>query len=192
MTQVSRFNLGRSGSQQLLCSCGHHQLTVGVRQRQVWLQVPCYLCDGLHFLYYTPSEFWGAGLKQLNCTETDLQLGVFGDPEAVSAYAKPGCSELERILGDAAFDDYFDQPEIMYQALSVVRELSEEGNVSCICGGQEITVDVFPDRLELACLDCGRHRVVPAATDEDLSWLLGASHLQVGGDTPPRRKGSKK
>lgn len=190
--QVSRFTIGRSGSQQLFCSCGHHQLTVGVRKGQVWLQVPCYLCDGLHFLYYTPGEFWGARLKQLNCIQTDLQLGVFGDVESVASYAKPDCSELERILADAAFDDYFDEPEIMYQALQVVRELSAEGNVSCVCGGKEITVDVFPDRLELACLDCGRHRVVPAVTDEDLSWLLGVSHLQVGGDKPPKRKGSKK
>lgn len=191
MTHVSRFALGRDKTLKLSCSCGHHQVTIGIRPGQVWLQVPCYLCDGVHFLYYRPDEFWGNRLKQLSCTETELQLGVFGESEAVANYAKPGSSELERLLDDAAFDEYFDEPSIMYQTLSLVHSLSEEGNLTCVCGNQEITVDVFPDRLELSCTDCGRQKPVPATTDEDLVQLQRLSHIQVGGDPTPRRKGSK-
>lgn len=192
MTAVSRFALGRGNSVRLTCSCGHHQLTVGARQGQVWLQVPCYLCDGVHFLYFTPDAFWKQDLKQIPCAETELQLGVFGGEEAVTGYAKPGCSELERILEDAAFDEYFDEPVVMYQTLSLIHSLSEEGGLSCQCGNQEISVDIFPDRLELSCADCGRHSTVPAMTEEDLARLQRLSHIKVGGDAPNRRKGHKK
>ncbi len=191
-THLSRFALGRGGSVKVNCSCGHHQLTVGIRQGQVWLQVPCYLCDGVHFLYFTPDAFWHEELKQIPCAETELQLGVFGGESAVTSYARPGSSELERLLEDAAFDDYFDEPVIMYQTLSVIHGLSEAGNLTCTCGNQEISVDIFPDRLELSCPECGRHRGVSATTEEDLNHVQRLTHIQVGDDTPNRRKGHKK
>lgn len=162
-----------------------------MRQKQIWVQVPCYLCDGMHFLYFTPEQFWSAELKQLACAETELQLGVFGGEQAVVNYARPGCSELERFLDDAAFDDFFDEPGIMYQVLSQVHDLSEDGNVACTCGNREISVDIFPDRLELYCADCGRQQSVPATSEQDLDHLLCATHLEIGGDRPPRRKHKK-
>jgi len=192
MTHLSRFALGRGGSVKVTCSCGHHQLTVGVRQGQVWLQMPCYLCDGVHFLYFNPDKFWCEDLKQIPCSETELQLGVFGGENVVTSYARPGSSELERLLEDAAFDDYFDEPVIMYQALSQIHHLSEGGNLTCTCGNQEISVDIFPDRLELSCPECGRLKGVPAMTEEDLARLQRLTCIQVGDDTPNRRKGHKK
>lgn len=191
-TEVSRFSLGRGHSVKVHCSCGHHQLTVGARQGQVWLQVPCYLCDGVHFLYFSPSAFWEPELKQLTCAETDLQLGVFGSDELVTGYAKPGSSELERLLEDAAFDDYFDEPTIMYPILNLVHILSEAGGLSCTCGNNEISVDIYPDRLELLCSDCGRYKPVPATTEEDLMEVERVAQIQVGDDTPTRRRGNKK
>lgn len=191
-TTVSRFALGRGRSLKLSCSCGHHQVTIGARRGQVWLQIPCYLCDGVHFFYYTPDHFWKPDLEQILCAETDLQLGAFGGDEAITAYARPGTSELERFMEDAAFDEYFDEPTIMYQALHLVHGLSQSGNLSCTCGNDQISVDIFPDRLELSCQECGRYKPVPAITEDDLDHLQRLSHICVGDDPPNRRKGHKK
>ena len=192
LSELSRFLLGRTGSQRVVCACGHHLLTVGVRPHQVWMQVPCYLCDGMHFRYYSPEEFWAPGLKQIACAETDLQLGVLGSEDAVVDYVRPGLSDLERFLDDEAFDDFFDEPAIMYQVLNQVQELSAHGLLRCCCGSRDIGADLFPDRVELVCAACGRQRTVPACSERDLDALMRASCLEIGGDAPPRRRGSKK
>lgn len=191
-TTVSRFAVQSRGSVRLACSCGSHKLTVGVKQGQVSVQIPCYLCDGLHFLYFSPRHFWNQHLKPVTCTDTDLQLGVFGPQPEVEVYARTGGTELDRLLEDEAFGEYFDHPDVMYQALSQVHLMAEEGRLNCVCGNRQIAVDIYPERLELACPDCGRRRTVLAASEEDLSALEHLSHITVGDDAPGRRKGNKK
>lgn len=192
LSELSRFALGRAGSQRVECECGHHLLTVGVRPGQVWMQVPCFLCEGTHFRYYSPGQFWQPGLKQIACAETDLQLGVLGDEGAVVEYVRPGLSDLERFMEDDAFDGFFDDPVVMYQVMNQVQELGAQGLLRCRCGSRDVGVDLFPDRLELYCAACGRQRTVPAATEQDLEAVLRASYLEIGGDAPSRRRGHKK
>ncbi len=180
LSGLSRFALGRTGSQRVACACGHHLLTVGVRPGQVWMQVPCFLCDGTHYRYYAPERFWAPDLKPITCAETDLQLGVLGGEEAVAEYVRPGLSDLERFMEDEAFEGFFDDPAVMYQVMTQVQEMGAHGLLRCQCGSREIGVDLFPDRLELYCAACGRQRTVPAATEQDLEAVLRASYLEIG------------
>jgi len=191
-TSVSLFAFGGGRSVKVSCSCGAHKLTIGRKRGQLWLQVPCYLCDGLHFSYHKPDSFWDDSMKPIACSETDLQLGVFGPDKDVQVYARTGGSELDRLLEDAAFGEYFDHPEVMYRTLSFVHALAEEGKLTCVCGNHQISVDIYPERLELSCSECGQHKTVLAASEEDLESLEHVRHIEVGGDAPGRRKGHKK
>ncbi|HYF93379.1 MAG TPA: hypothetical protein VD969_14200 [Symbiobacteriaceae bacterium] len=189
---VSRFSLSGGESVRVTCSCGSHKLTLGSKQGQVWLQIPCYLCDGLHFVNFAARRFWEGKLQPLLCSDTDLQLGVFGAENEVEVYARAGGSELDRLLEDAAFGEYFDHPDVMYQALSRVHSMAEEGNLTCICGNRHISVDIYPDHLELSCSQCGRHKTILAGREEDLAALECMMRIEVGDDPPGRRKGHKK
>jgi hypothetical protein len=188
---VSRFECGK-GSQKLYCSCGAHKLTAGRQGDQVYMQVPCYLCDGMHFLYMPVRQFWSGGLRPILCSETELQVGVVGPETEVAYYARPNGGELDQFMDETAHDDYFQQPDIMYEALSRVHELDEAGNVSCKCGGRRVMIDLYPERLVLSCPDCGRHRPVPAVCEEDLAALDRFTRLEVGDDSPGRRQGHNK
>lgn len=192
MNTVSRFALSGGHSAKVTCSCGAHKVTVGSKQGQVWLQIPCYLCDGLHFMQIASRRFWSGRLQPLMCSDTDLQLGVFGGENEVEVYARAGGSELDRLLEDAAFGEYFDHPEVMYQALSQVHTMAENGNLTCVCGNRHISVDIYPERLDLSCSECGRHRTVLAGREEDLAALECMTRIEVGDDAPGRRKGHKK
>lgn len=189
---VSRFAFSGGATAKLDCSCGSHKLTAGARHGQVWLQIPCYLCDGVHYLNYNARNFWDTRLKPVACADTDLQLGVFGPEDEVESYVRTGGAELDRLLEDEAFGEYFDHPEVMYQALSRVHTMAEEGNLTCSCGNRQISVDIYPERLDLSCPTCGRHKSVPAGTEEDLALLDQVRHIVVGDDAPSRRKGHKK
>jgi hypothetical protein len=191
IASVSLFSFGGSGSLRLLCSCGAHKLTVAVKKRQVRLQVPCYLCEGLHFRYFTPAQFWSTEVQQLTCSETDLQLGLFGPEAEVVRIHGSGQSELEQLLAEGAFEDYFDNPAVMYETLKHVHMIASQGNLSCVCSGRKIEVDIFPDRLELGCTECGLHRPVLAATEEDLGLLRRLRRIEVGEEAPGRRQEHK-
>lgn len=189
---LSRFECSGGHSVRLTCTCGGHKLTAGTKGRQAWLQIPCYLCDGLHFVYFPSRTFWDQKLKPIMCAETELQLGVFGPEEEVAAYARAGGSELDRLLDDAAFGEYFDHPDLMYQVLSHVHTLAEEGNLVCVCGNHYIGVDIFPERLDLTCTVCGAHRTLTATTEAELATLEGMSRIVIGDDSSGRKKGHKK
>jgi hypothetical protein len=178
----SWFDLGGGRSVKIACSCGTHKLTVGKKGGQIWLQAPCYLCESIHFLYYPVSQFLNESLGHLACGETDLHLGIYGDPETVESHIRHGGTELDLLLHDGSFAEYFDRPDVMYQVLSCVHSLGEDGKLTCTCGNREITLDIYPERLELTCESCGREMTVPACSEEDLLLMQRARRIQLGTD----------
>lgn len=191
MTSVSRFALSGTNSVRVHCSCGGHVATVQTRRGQVCLQVPCYLCDGLHFMYMDPKSFWDNEMKSILCADTDLQVGVFGSAEEVSGYVKPGGSEMERILEDEAFDDYFDDRQVMHRLLRRVQQMADSGEVACACGHSRAAIDIYSDRVELTCEECNRTRSLPAGSEEDLAALERLSSLEIGDEPPARLRGHR-
>ncbi|HEY8347481.1 MAG TPA: hypothetical protein VIL07_09460 [Symbiobacteriaceae bacterium] len=192
MTTLSRFVVRPGSSLKLRCSCGADKFVVSHRDQQIRLRIPCFLCEGLHHYHYSPREFWHAPLTGITCPETDLQLGVLGPVPQVDAYLRAGGTELDRLLEDEAFGEYFERPDVMYRVLSWVNRQVAEGNLTCACGNQQITVDVYSDRLDLTCPVCGRRRPIRAARDEDLAVLERMTGIRVGDDQPGRRKGHNK
>lgn len=183
---MSRFAVSRGRSVKASCACGSHKFTIGARHGQVWLQVPCYLCDGVHYYYFSPKGFWAADLRELSCAESDVQVGCYGRDEQVERHLRSGGSELDRLLEDAAFDEYFDDPEVMYQALHRVHTLAEEGNLRCRCGNRNIAVDIYPERLDLSCPSCGERKSLLAGSTDDLATLERLRSIEVGEDAGRR------
>ena len=178
---VSLFDFSGGATVRLTCSCGSHKVTGGMRRGgPFWVQVPCYLCDGMHFTYYAVSEFWAPAVKRILCIDTDLQLGAFGGEAEVAAMVPPGDHEAEKLLEDTIMEDYFENPEIMYQALTHVHDLADAGHLNCQCGNRKVEVDIFSDRLELSCPECGGRLAVHAADAADLERLEAYEALQVG------------
>lgn len=193
--QVSLFDFSRGKSLRISCACGAQVLTLGTRSGgQYWLQVPCYLCDGLHFIYYGTRVFWSSEVKTIVCPETEIELGFFGPEEEVRQAANSLQSDLEQVLGEAVFEDFFDSPEIMYQVLSRVYDLAETGNLVCSCGNSKVEVDIFPDRLELHCSECRRWRILFAETERDLSLISSLRRIELGEpiQDSSNRRGAKK
>jgi len=187
MTSISRFSFSGATSVRVGCSCGSHMLTVTAKGRQLALQIPCYLCDGVHFFYHDSKSFWAVELKQISCAETDLQVGVFGGETAVSATVKPDGNEMERLLQDEAFDDYFEDRTVMYRLLNRLNQLTDEGKLTCSCGNHAIAVDVYPDQVELSCSECDHVESVPASTIEDVTALERLTYVEIGQGHPVRK-----
>ncbi len=217
---LSLFAFSGNHTVRLTCSCGAHKLTVGQRGGQFYLQFPCFLCDHTHFLYFPRAAFWAPELKQIACPETGLDLGFFGAnrpleqalSDALGAAgegahgegAPPGGWPKVRgtlpipdqdaldLVEEVGFDEYFENPQVMYQLLNRLHEMAANGKLHCVCGNPDVQVEVLPDRVELTCPTCGRWRPLVAESDQDLAQLDRLERLPAGeqgwreGDAPPR------
>lgn len=201
---LSLFAFSGNHTVRLTCSCGAHKLTVGQRGGQFYLQFPCFLCDHTHFLYFPRAAFWAPELKQIACPETGLDLGFFGanrplehapwEGESADEAPRPSTAEerAQELVEEVGFDEYFENPQVMYQLLNRLHEMAANGKLHCVCGNPDVQVEVLPDRVELTCSTCGRWRPLVAESDQDLAQLDRLERLPAGeqgwreGDAPPR------
>ncbi len=179
--EISRFAFSRAGKIKAYCPCGRHVVTVGRKQcGQLWLQIPCLLCETTHFLFYSSREFWSPLLHNLYCTETGLEIGFFGSEREVKDTACT--SEIENhstFWENGEEEDYFTDPDIMYQVLNHLHDVAEKGRLSCPCGNRNLKVDIYPNRLELRCPACSRSMVILAEKEEDLAAMKEMKTIEM-------------
>lgn len=183
---LSLFDFAGGRTVRLTCSCGAHKLTIGQKGHQVWLRFPCLLCGSTHFLYFPRAAFWAPELKRITCPEAGMDVGFFGldrePPEPLEPadevrldLGRQALSEqpggAQELMEEAGFDDYFDNPQVMYEMLNRLHDLAAGGKLHCPCGNAQVQVEVLPDRIELTCPSCGRWRSLEAESDQDLARL---------------------
>lgn len=169
---LSLFQLSPGRSTAITCKCGCQKIHIGTRDRREYsMRVACILCEGVHFSYHHGGALSSGEIFHFYCPESDLEIGFMGPEQAVADHAR--CWEdASPGVDDEDFGNYFQNPPIMYRILDYLHELAEKGNLMCVCGHARIEMNVLPDRLELRCKACGQLEVVPAAREEDLSFLL--------------------
>ncbi|MBC7106480.1 MAG: hypothetical protein H5T97_11105 [Firmicutes bacterium] len=187
--RLSRFAIGRNGRVEFSCRCGALLLAVSARGGGRYLvEIPCVVCVAPHQNEVAGREIWGAGIAAFHCPETGLVLAHLGRPEQLEEAA---CPAPEANGGEATF---FQNPEIMYQVLSRIYGMADGGLITCGCGCRWVEVTIFPDRVQLACRDCGASRVVRAVLPEDVSRLRRMRYLRLSSgerqapNVRPRRK----
>jgi hypothetical protein len=165
---LSIFSFSGCHSHRIHCSCGFRKAVINMKDRRnVHIQVPCILCETEHVFTYPAKQFWGAGLEGLICPESAAELGYFGDDETVQMAVE----EWEK-THSGGFDEYFNNPAVMFDMLNHLHQVAENRRLFCNCGSREIEVDLYPDCLELHCSRCSAISRIPAVTTEDRDGLV--------------------
>lgn len=184
----------------LTCDCGFHKMIITTRDyKEYVLQIPCVICETTHRFTLKKEDLWNSDLQYLRCMDTGSELGFLGHEDAVKVLVAQSRDQADSIVNDDGFDDFFTNPDIMYQILSRLHEISERGDLFCACGQHDIEVEVFPERLELVCPACKSVNIVFAETVEDLQAVLdvpviglienGFSSIDASGFRSRTRKG---
>jgi hypothetical protein len=199
---LSLFSFSAKKTLRINCSCGVPLLLISTRDRKVfYFQVECLMCEGKHLLEFFLKEIWSGRVLSLICDETDLEIGFIGPRDQVKKCIADQERSLQEMAEDLGYNDYFANPEIMYEILDSLHKIAENGKLSCECGNQQVEVEIFADRIELRCAGCGAFGVIRAETRQDAEtakkiWeiVLGPGNVNmigVGKEKTGRRRSKK-
>lgn len=166
------FDLSGKGYKDVICECGYKKVKIGTKNfKRYWVQFNCIICELEHTLYFSPGELWGSQLLTIHCPDTDLKLGYMGPEILVQSEIQDQQQDLDAMIKDLGFDDYFCDPEVMLGVLDQLHDIAETGGLLCQCGNHNIDIDMYPDKIELICRECQGMTMLNAKTHLDLEHL---------------------
>lgn len=167
--QLSLFNFSGGSIVKITCKCGFNKLTLSTKNyKEFLLQISCLLCDDLHLLKFSYRELWEKPLVILRCSDTGQELGYLGNQDALEKVILRKQNDVDSIINNFGFDDYFTNPQVMFEVLNHLHQIAEDDHLYCMCGNNNIEIDVFPEKLELRCPVCQSLHIIYAETVDDL------------------------
>ena len=143
MSVVNIFNL-KADMVKLKCTCGESEMTVTCsKDGKVRFNVPCVLCPNPHNFTVSSSIFFGKDLFVLPCPYSDINVCMMGDVNHVKAELSRSELELLDLLEKSGLDSFeafhseqfLSDPQVTEIVTYVIKELDEEGRISCKCCG---------------------------------------------------------
>jgi hypothetical protein len=177
---VNIFELPVGELKQLSCSCGAEKAALKRKENsQIEINYFCLHCNKAHKVKVKAQKFWHSKrLQPLSCRETGLNPGFFGPPALVNEEIKKEKQDLDLMAAELGFDD-FKNPDIMLQALDLIHDIAAEGSLDCDCGSDDINIELFSDKIQLICNNCGAHLNIAAVNKDDLNNLRQLNKVQL-------------
>lgn len=167
--QVFIFDFSGYSPVRIHCKCGFQKLVISTKDYQNFsLQLPCLICEEVHILKFKRHELLEQPLSILRCSETGQELGYIGVESSVDRIIAQKQDDMGSIINNLGFEDYFTNPQVMFEILNRLHQIADENNLFCSCGNNQIEIDVFPEKLELRCPYCQSIHIIYAETIEDL------------------------
>lgn len=191
---LSMFDFSGKKTRKIECSCGVGLMTIGTKDwKRFWIQVHCIMCETMHMLYFARRELWSKRVIELNCDDTEVEIGYIGPREGVKAAIAKQDKSLQEMAEDLGFVEYFENPEIMYEVLDSLHRFAEGNLLSCQCGNTQINVEIFPERVELRCDNCEAQAVFYAESYTDIQEINRLNEIELlQGVTPYQDTRGKK
>jgi ribosomal protein S27E len=165
---LSRFSMSGTNIASIDCECGANLLKMGRNKgKNYWMQVKCSMCEGSHFYTFNYKELWMGNLLTLTCEDTGVEIGFIGAREPVRKNVQNMDKSVQEMAEELGYGDFFNNPEIMYRVLEHLHSLAGTGHLYCDCCNQNLEVEVYPDRIELHCNECGATGIVFAESFKD-------------------------
>ncbi|HHW55655.1 MAG: hypothetical protein WAQ41_04295 [bacterium] len=175
----SLFNLRRA-VKEVNCPCGGSlaRLYLG-RGGVLKLEIMCFICEDWHSVTLPLASFLRGDVEYFACPESSLELGLTGPPDLLRERMAAGDLELMGLTGDLNLEEYFVDPDIMFQVLNYLYELGRAGKIFCRCGQRMLEFNLYADRVDIHCNYCGNLLPVSASAREDLEYVRGLVELEL-------------
>lgn len=167
---LNLFSLSRYGQGEFRCKCGDTSVIIGKADKNYRIRIKCFNCGDMHIVRLGLREIIRE--NYISCSYYNSKLCFIGDKGRANQIVLE--NEMDMACNEGAIEDsqYFYNFQIFGRALKQLYFLNSGEKINCDCGKSEIHIDLFPDRLELKCNNCGSVKIIFAETEEDLSILM--------------------
>lgn len=174
MSAVNPFLL-KGSMVRLKCECGKSFLEIQpATEGKVRITAPCMICPKPHHFTVTENIFYGQELFLLPCPYTDVNICIMGEINHVKAELARTELELLDLMEEHGIDSFaslhreaeevVSDPQVVEIVMYVIRDLDEEGKITCRCAkGEEHEYDAELTRegVKVSCPKCGAKKVIP-------------------------------
>lgn len=84
---------------------------------------------------------------------------------------------LANVVVPGAIDSAFVDIEIMREVLERLQAWANAGQLYCGCGNRQLELDLFSEKVEVVCSECGGTLVIYAEREEDLAAMEGLEEV---------------
>ncbi len=162
------------------CTCGAPLLRVYRYGRSaVRLDLLCFLCEDWHSLELPQSALIRGQGEVFYCPSSGLELGLAGLAAALQQRLDRGEPEFLGLAARPPLGPYFAAPEVMYEILQHLNQLSFNNRLLCSCGRGQVSFSLQPDAVQLHCPACGARRLLPARGQEDVQKVWDQGDIQI-------------
>lgn len=189
MGTISIFAFSGNRPMNILCpikGCQSLLANITPRADKFKVSVDCPFCGEVHEHSVKISAFWKSELLTFPCPRVGLSSFFIGTrgrvdkamKETLAKYSKmyeEAMSELEDL--DCGYVD--DENDIIYDIADVIYEMREDGNMSCVCGSEAVSINIIGRKILLSCPRCRRTKTIDA-TPENLAMVLNATMIVLG------------
>lgn len=174
----------------LKCPCGGSELEiVYTKDKKLRLNVPCFACPSRHSFVISSQMFFEKELFAMPCAYSGLDICFVGKSERVQKAMEEAEEELKELLGDTDFSELaanrgeereLSDPQILDIIHYVIKELEEEGAISCAClDGGDYEAELLDDKLVIRCKQCGCKAEIPTNSLIAAQDFLNCDELEL-------------
>jgi DNA-directed RNA polymerase subunit RPC12/RpoP len=192
MSVVGVFSLSAE-MMKLKCSCGHSEMSmVRSSDGKIRFTVPCLICPTPHSFTVNSSIVFSKELFLLPCPYSDVNIAVMGNEDHVKAELSRSELELLDMLEKAGIDSFeslhtdsfLTDPQVLDIITYVIRELDEEGKITCRCPPceseeSEYDAEILEDGVKVTCRRCGASKLIPSNSLISAHEFLNADSLDL-------------
>lgn len=178
---INIFDFSGGGTLYLKCGCGNSfiKITAGKNKNYV-ISAPCAVCSEEHMFEIGAKVFWNAPQIVFGCPNMEFDILYGGNKTEMDVL----CDEISKnkpvIAGEYFFENLF-----LSDVLKEVDLCIKKKKAKCSCGGNKIIKNLYIDRIELVCENCGSKKIIDAVCENDVKNVAKAakgSGIVIKGD----------
>ncbi|NLY29868.1 MAG: hypothetical protein GX047_04475 [Firmicutes bacterium] len=177
LRDYSLFELHSSKPTTIRCQCGHFLVEIGRHSRLYKLHIGCIICETQHEILVDAKGLIHNDALVLFCPVSDIDLAMIGRAERVQELLAAEGDLLANVVVPGAIDSAFVDIEIMREVLGRLQTWANDGQLYCGCGNRQLELDLFSEKVEVVCSECGGTLVIYAEREEDLAAMEGLQEV---------------
>ena len=169
------FDFSGAKAVRLMCGvkrCGEEVGSIREEKDGYKISLDCPFCGYVHDFNLKKASFWKRDFFVLKCPVSDIELFIIGNIDLVKEEIK----KQQRLLSEMAADD--EQMLVLFDLMTVVNELSNNGRITCECGCDKVEIDIRDNKIVITCAKCGA-LIELEPTEEEYERILFLKEIKI-------------